>query len=81
MRDDPIVPGNYRHKLYPVRRNKYGKLVSDHGVTIEEEVASIRARHAAIREYNRKRNAARRARIKATKNAANHSALDKSDAR
>lgn len=81
----PVVPGNYsRRKLYPQWRNKYGVLVVDHKVTLEEELREIRARHALRREYNRELWATRRAREslqKATNNVtADYRALDESDA-
>jgi len=75
-------PMNPLHKRYRQYRNKYGVLVHDHKVTIEEEIAEIRARHALRREYNRETRAARMARQKAmTDVTADHSALDESDAR
>lgn len=78
---ETIVPRNYLHKLYPQRRNIYGKLVVDHKVTIEQEVAEIRARHELRREYNRVTRAARAARQKANNHVtADHRALDESDA-
>jgi hypothetical protein len=82
LRDELIVPRNYLHKRYPQRRNRYGKLVSDYKVTIEEEIAEIRARHASRREYNRSVRAAKRARqLQGLNNdAADHSALDESNA-
>lgn len=69
-------------KLYPQWRNIYGELVCDHKVTIEQEIAEIRARHAAYREYNRVRWAAareaRQSRIICV--STDHSALVESDA-
>lgn len=81
---EAIVPRNYPQKLYPQRRNKYGVLLSDHKVTLEEEIREIRTRHALRREYNRSVRVARRARQvlqKATNDVtANYSALDEPDA-
>lgn len=81
---EAIVPRNYPRKLYPTRRNKYGVLLSDHKVTLEEEINEIRTRHALRREYNRSVRVARRARQalqKATNDVtANYSALDEPDA-
>lgn len=79
---EPVVPGNYYpRKLYPYRRNKYGELVSDHRVTLEQELAEIRARQLARREYNRVLRAARRALHLRNQNVpADHRALDEPDA-
>lgn len=75
------VSGLFPQKLYPQHRDIYGKLLRDHKVTIEQEIAEIRARHAAYREYNRNRWAARHDRQPRNINAAaDHRALDESDA-
>lgn len=40
-------------KQYPQWRDRYGRLTVNHKVTLEDELAEIRARHEARREYNR----------------------------
>lgn len=82
---EPVVPGNYfPRKAYPQWRNIYGKLVTNQMVTVEVEIAEIRARHAQRREYHRTIAAARRAREilqKATDNVTeDHRQLVESDA-
>lgn len=78
-RRPPVVPGNY----YP-RKQIYGKLMTNQRVTVEIEIAEIRARHEQRREYHRTLTAARRARAvlqKATDNVTeDHRQLVESDA-
>jgi|SRR6185312_5354640 len=80
---EPVVPRNYwPWKKYPTRKNRFGKVVSNHGVTLEEEIAAIRARQRALREYTRVLRVARAALKKASKYVTeDHRALDQSDAR
>lgn len=84
-RRPPVVPGNYYpRKQFPQWRNIYGKLVTNQRVTVEVELAEIRARHEQRREYHRTLTAARRARAvlqKATDNVTeDHRQLVESDA-
>ena len=69
LRDDaqaPVsVPRNY------LSRPVYNRELT----TLEQELAEIRARHAARREYNRVANAARQARRRAA-HAVDHRAVD-----
>lgn len=67
----PGFPG----KLYPRWRNRFGEPVADHKVTIEQEIAEIRARFEARREYNRQT----RVLLKARRHATDQTFLDKSD--
>lgn len=66
LREEPVrparVPGNYPRKVYPRWRNKYGVLIADHKVTLEQELQEIRTRHEAHREYHRARYQGRKAR-------------------
>lgn len=79
LRDDIVNP---LHKRYPLWRNQYSKRPYDHAVTLEEEIAEIRTRHALRREYYRQLRAARAARQKQglTDVSTDHRALDEPDA-
>lgn len=77
-RPEPVVPGNYwPRKKYPTppRYNAYGFTPRPQLVSLEEELAEIRARHAARREYHRVIRIARK-----TRNATDHRAVDESTA-
>lgn len=82
----PVVPGNYfPRKLYPYRGywTQAGiepRPLRNPQVTLEQELAEIRARHAARREYNRVLRAARAALSRNKHVSADHRALVESDA-
>lgn len=75
----PASSGNYPRKRYPQHRDIYGKLLSDHKVTIEAELAEIRARHELLREYNRARYARQLHQKAMNHGTADHRELDESD--
>lgn len=68
------------YKLYPQFRNCHGQLTVNHQVTLEDELAEIRARHEARREYNRiVRAIKKRQTLLRLSHAIDHSPLDQPD--
>lgn len=70
---------DYPPRRYPRWRNKYGQLVVNHQVTLEQELEEIRTRHAARREYNRVLSARAWAQYKAKRDAILSNDVDQSD--
>lgn len=81
LREPEPASSAFPRKAYPQWRSIYGKLVMNHQVTLEDELREIRARHAGRREYHRALAAARRARLKNTRDTVDHCEMDEPDPR